>query len=174
MKTTLVTFLAISCILSVSNAADEKPAPDAVVVKVLDKQLPSDDRQKDKFLWDNYSSNPNDKQFGSYSTQKWEDNFEIFAKALVQKTADQKLDSKSLRKALDLVFKYSADKIAYLPVAVYQTTLDNSPVWLITVKWEYLLREQDLKKFKDPGLGHIRIFALDQKTLKKVGFVTCM
>lgn len=73
----------------------------------------------------------------------------------------------ALSKALDLVLKDSKDKIAYLPVGAYQTTLDGDLVWIITVKWEY-------PDFGDnPELGHIRMFAFDQKTLKQVAFCTC-
>jgi hypothetical protein len=86
---------------------------------------------------------------------------------LVRKADDQHLDSASLHKVLDLVLKHSKGKIAYLPVGAYQTTLDGSPVWIVTIKWEYLSMEEGAE------LGHIRIFAFDQKTLKQVAFVTC-
>ena len=62
MKAILVRFLAIGCISSVSYEADEKPAPDAVVVKVLDKPLPFDDGKRDEFLWDDFPSNPDRKK----------------------------------------------------------------------------------------------------------------
>jgi hypothetical protein len=67
---------------------------------------------------------------------------------------------------LGLVLKDSKDEIAYLPVGAYQTTLDAKPVWIIVVKWEY-------PSFEGSGLEHIRIFAFDQKTLERVGYMTC-
>ena len=109
----------------------------------------------------------NPKQFNSYTTGHWKDSFELFAAALISKANKQKLDSTSLRRALDLVLKHSKDKIAYLPVGAYQTTLDGKLVWIITVKWEYPPEEGET------GLGHIRMFAFDQKTLEQVAFDTC-
>ena len=73
-------------------------------------------------------------------------------------------ESFRVSKALDLVLKDSKDKIAYLPVGAYQTTLEGKPIWIIRVKWEYPPMG---------SLGHIRMFAFDQKTLRQVGVVTC-
>jgi hypothetical protein len=137
------------------------------VVKLLEKPLPTEERKKEAFLWDNFANKPEEKKFDSYGTEKWKRNFSLFAKSLVQKAAEQKLDSASLRKALDLVLKDSKDKIAYLPVGAYETTRDGKPTWIIAVKWEYP------SEGANPGLVHIRVFAFDQKTIKQVGFVTC-
>jgi len=95
--------------------------------------------------------------------------FYDFQQSLGPKGDGQKLDSASLRKALVLVLTHSQDKIAYLPVGAYQTTLDGNLVWIITVKWEY----PDMGNGESPELGHIRMFAFDQKTLKQVAFCTC-
>jgi hypothetical protein len=57
----------------------------------------------------------------------------------------------------------SKNKPTYLPVGAYQTTLNGDPVWIIIVKWGS----------GKEGLGHIRIYVFDQKTLKQVGYVTC-
>jgi hypothetical protein len=167
MKTYL-SILAILCFSVCSQAADEKPAPDAVVVKVLSAPLPHEEDKRAKFLWDTFANKPEEKQFNHYTTEKWKDNFAVFSKALIQKAKDQNLDTDSLRKMLDLVLKHSKGKIAYLPVGAYQTTLDGGPVWIITVKWEYPSKDEA------PGLGHIRMFAFDQKTMKQVAFDTCM
>jgi hypothetical protein len=165
MKTIII--LAISCLPFFSYAADEKPGPDAVVVKLLDKPLPLEVDKRDKFLWVNFANKPEEEKFSSYGANKWKDNFAAFAKSLAKKADDQKFDSASLRKALDLVLKDAKDKIAYLPVGAYQTTLDGKLIWIITVKWEYP------SMGKNPELGHIRMFAFDQKILEQVGFITC-
>jgi hypothetical protein len=166
MRTALLVFV-VSCCASVAYAADEKPGADAVVVKVLDSALPSKENEEEKFLWKHFANKPEEQKFNSYGTDKWKDNFSLFAKSLVQKADNQNLDSASLSKALDLVLNDSKDKIAYLPVGAYQTTMDGRPVWIITVKWEYPLMGENT------DLGHIRMFVFDQKTLKQVGFVTC-
>ena len=139
-----------------------------MVVKVLSAPLPHEEDKRAKFLWDTFANKPEEKQFNHYTTEKWKDNFVVFSKALIQKAKDQNLDTDSLRKVLDLVLKHSNGKIAYLPVGAYQTTLDSDPVWIIIVKWEYPSKDEAL------SLGHIRMFAFDQKTMKQVAFDTCM
>jgi hypothetical protein len=170
MRTLLVIIFAAACISSSSRGADERPGPDAVVVKVIDTALPTKEKKQAQFLWDTFANQPDEKKFNSYTAEKWKETFSIFATALVKKAGDQKLDSVSLRKALDLVLMDSKDKIAYLPVGAYQTTSDGQLVWIITVKWEYpSMGPND----QSVGLGHIRAFVFEQKTLKKVGFMTC-
>jgi hypothetical protein len=68
-------------------------------------------------------------------------------------------------------FEDSKGKIAYLPVGAYQTTLDGRLIWIVTVKWEYPTMGSSGESV---GLGHIRMFAFDQKKLKRVAFCTCM
>ena len=155
------------CFSLSSFAAEQTPAADAVDVKVLAKPFPHEEEQRDKYLWDNFANEPAEKQFDAYGTEHWKDNFKSFASTLVNKAAGLKLDSKSLRKVLDLVLTDSDDKIAYLPVGAYQTTLDGELIWIITVKWEYP------SLGKGSGLGHTRKFAFNQKSFTKVGFVTC-
>ena len=160
---------AIACIISVSYAADEKPAADTVVVKVLSQPLPSEDEKQANFLWDSFANKADEQKFNSYTTENWKETFSAFTGALQKKADELNLDSQSLRKALDLVLKDSGGRIAYLPVGAYHTTLDGRPVWIVTVKWEY-----PSKVGKDRlCLGHIRAFVFDVKTLKQVGFMTC-
>jgi hypothetical protein len=171
MKLHLVVFLAFACGSLASFAVEEKPPPDAVVVKALHRPLPSAEDKKHEFLWNNFANQPDERKFSAYTTEKWQKTFEVFAAALVKKAQSQKLDSASLRKALDLILKNRKEDIAYLPVGAYHTTLDGKPVWIVTVKWEY---PSFAPKGESANLGHIRIFVFDQKTLKQVGFVTCM
>jgi hypothetical protein len=167
MKTFLIVGIAVLCFLQFAGADDKRPEPAEVVVRVLNEQMPHEESKRTGFLWNTFANKPEEKKFNSYSTKNWKENFVVFAKTLVQKAGDQKLDSQSLRKALDLVLEQPKNKTAYLPVGAYQTTLDSNPIWIITVKWE---------SWSDPEstLGHIRIFAFDQRTLKQVAFATCM
>jgi len=168
VKPMTLLLLLITCFADMAKAGGAKTKPEAVVVKVLSLELPHDEDKRSQFLWHNFANQPEENQFNSYTTEKWTDNFNLFAAILVHKAERMKLDSHSLRKVLDLVFKDSKKKIAYLPVGAYQTTLDGHLVWIITVKWEYPPQEGSEE------LGHIRMFAFDQKTLKQVGFETCM
>ena len=168
MKTYLSIFIAIMCFSSFSETVGERPAPDAVVVKVLSVPLPHEETNRAGFLWNTFANKPEEKQFNHYTTEKWKDNFAVFSKTLIQKAKDQNLDTDSLRKILELVLKHSRGRVAYLPVGAYQTTLDGNLVWIITVKWEYPSKDEAL------SLGHIRMFAFDQKSTKQVAFNTCM
>lgn len=170
MKISLSLFVAMVCLASLAHAADPKPGPDAVVVKVLDTPMPREARMQSRFLWDTFANKPEEKQFKCYTMDKWRDNYAVFAKTLVQKARDQKLDAESLRQVLNQVLKHAKGGIfhlgyglAYLPVGAYQTTLDGKLIWIVVVKWEG----------KEGELGHIRMFAFDQKTLKQVAFKTC-
>lgn len=171
MKSICASLFLLACIASVSHAADEKPTSDAVVLKVLDTPLPSAEDEKAQFLWDKFANKPDEQKFNSYTTEKWKNAFLEFAAALVRKAESQKLDSVSLRKVLDTILKESKDQIAYLPVGAYQTKLDGSLVWIVTVKWEYAPKGENAKNH---GLGHIQMHVFDQKSLKQVGFNTCM
>lgn len=168
MKTFIIILLATLSLSTSSHAVDDKPSSDAVVVRVLDAPLPHDAKEQRKFLWDTFANKPEEQQFSSYGTDKWREHFADFAKVLVRKANDQKLNSESLRKALDLVLGLSKGKTAYLPVGAYQTTLDGNPVWIITLKWEYP------RDGKESNLGHISMLAYDQKTLRLVGGNTCL
>jgi hypothetical protein len=109
-------------------------------------------------------------RFDSYTTEKWRQTFAVFAAVLVKKAYDQKLDSVSLGKALDLILNDTKEEIVYLPIGAYQTTLNGKLVWIVAVKWEYASMSQVLNTV---NLLHIRGFVFDQKSLKQVGFVTC-
>jgi hypothetical protein len=171
MKIALCLCLAVAFRSTALFADEVKPPPEAVVVKVLQTPLPAEEGKKHEFLWDNFANQPDEEKFKAYTTEKWKETFKVFAAALVKKADAQKLDSASLRKALDLVLKHSKDEIAYLPVGAYQTTLDGGLVWIVTVKWEY---PSMAEKGQTVNLGHIRAFVFDQKTLKQAGFITCM
>ncbi len=140
---------------------------DATVVKVLESSLPDHEAQRKRFLWDKFVNQPEERKFNYNKTDKWRDNYSKFAQSLIRQAQIQKLDSASLRNALDLVLQDAKERLAYLPVGAYQTTLNKQPIWIITVKWEYSPAGDNTE------LSHTRVFAFDQKTLEQVGFVTC-
>jgi len=150
------------------QATGERPPPDAVVVQLLTEPLPHAKDKRAKFLWDNFANQPTEQQFNAYTTEKWKDNFSIFADALVQKANNQALNSDALRRILDLLLRQTKGETAYLPVGAHQTTLDGSPIWIVTMKWE------SPSTGDAANLAHTRIVALDQKTLKNVAFIECL
>ncbi|MGC3960638.1 MAG: hypothetical protein QM813_22705 [Verrucomicrobiota bacterium] len=164
----IIATLIIACSIFSAHAAEDKPGVDTVVVGVLDLPFPTKEEEKFTFLWEKTGFKSNAK-FDSYTTENWEDNFAAFSKSLVRKAESQKLDAASLNKALDEVLSDSKGKIAYLPIGAHQAKIDEGLVWIITVKWEYPLAAPNHKQ----ALGHIRKFVFNQKTLERVGFVTC-
>ncbi len=161
---------ALVCATGNAFAADAKPAPGDVVVEILKKPLPSKEDARSRFLWDGFANKPDERKFGSYTVVAWKENYAAFSEALVKKAEERKLDSTSLRKALDQTLRHSKDRLAYLPVGAYQTALDSGLVWIVTVKWE---RAGSGEQAPNLRLSHIRAFAFDQKSLKRVGFMTC-
>lgn len=156
------------CLLLLSQAAEGGSGKDNVVLAVLDSPFPVDSEQMQEFLWKQVASRPEASNFSSVSTSKWKNKYRRFADTLIQKAADQKLDSVSLRKVLHLILDHSGGKIAYLPVAAYQAMKDDKPIWIVTVSWEYPLINNRYTRFY-----HVRVFAFDQETLTQVGYVTC-
>lgn len=165
---------AMACMSTQSHAVDEKPPPEAAVVKIADKPIPPEKDEQEKFLWDAFLGKPDEQIFESYTTENWKKTFAAFAASLTKKAADQGLDSVSLGKALDFVLAHAESNSdyprAYLPVGAYQTSLGGKSVWVISVKWEETSMIID---GKSPTLTHVRAFVFDQKSLKLVGFTTC-
>lgn len=147
---------------------DPVAAPDEVVVKVMNTPLPEQSDQMMAFLWSTFANQPDEEKFSSYGSENWKETYEVFSSSLVKKAGALKVNAESLGRVLQLVLKHSEDKIAYLPVGAYQTTLNDRLVWIITVKWEYP------SMGGEGGLGHIRMFVYDQKSFKQLGFNSCM
>ena len=146
-------------------SAGLKVGPDAVVVKKLDAAMPADEDKRAEFLWDQFANKAEEVKFSTYGTGDWEKNYSAFADTLVRKARESELQGNSLQKVLELI-RASAGGMTYLPVGAYQATLNNDPIWIVVVKWE--------NAGANAPLGHVRIFAYDQKTLRKVGFETCI
>lgn len=167
----LATFLAFGASAAEPDEPKSTSSPDDVVVKALDAPLAKE--EDGSACLDAFFNHPDEMKFDIPLTKDWRKRFEAFAKSLLRKATDQKLDSGSLSKALDLVLKHAGkdgeeDQIAFIPVGAYQATFDKRPVWVVAVKWEYPSAGDD-----EILMGHVRIFAFDQKTMKRVGFCTC-
>ena len=167
MKFCFITLLALLSFCSCSTLSKDDSTPNGVVVKVLTQPLPKDAAKKQAWLADVCKAD--EERFGSYSNRNWQTNYAAFARALFQKAEALKLNAASLRSSLELILQ-DAHKEAYLPVAAYQTSLEGELVWIVTVKWEHALWFGNERV----PLSHIRAYAFDQKTLKEVGFTTCM
>jgi hypothetical protein len=172
MKPALILLLTLLGICSCSRPPEEEdPTPGEVTVRVLKKSLPAAERKRGDFLWWNCANKSQGRRFSSYTSENWKSNYMVFSKALLQKAEGMKLDSASLGRVLDLVLKDSQDKMAYLPIGAYQSSLGGAPVWIVTVKWESAPSGSNVQRAF--ALGHIRAFGFEQKTLKQVAFTTC-
>jgi len=157
----LFTALVLACAVPATQAS-EPPPPSAAVVKVLDKPLPPKEG-RGKFLI-GLAESEELRQFESYTTRDWRRNFDRFAASLVQKAGEQKLDSSSLRKVLDLILQGPPKPGACLPVAAYQTTLENKPIWIVILK---------RSNFSDEPATHFAVYAFDQRTWGRVELIQC-
>ena len=160
--------LAAICLLLLSQAAEGRSSKNTAELLILDTPLPTDPNQMEEFLWKHVAIRPEAGNFPSASTSKWKEKYKRCADTLVRKAANQKLDSVSLRKVLDRVFAHSQGELAYLPVAAYHAKMGDSPVWIVTVRWEYPLINDRPTEFY-----HVRVFVFDESALTQVGFVTC-
>lgn len=172
VKTGVVLLVIVIGLCSCSRSTNSGADSSTLIVKVLKKPLPGPEDKRKKFLVRTFFKE--ERKFSSYTTDNWKSNFTAFATVLVRKAQDQKLDSASLRRVLDLVLQESEERIAYLPISAYQTTLNGSLVWIVVVKWEYPAMDSSDGGQREPlSMGHIRAFGFDQKTLKQVAFMTC-
>jgi len=69
MKSICSIFYLLACI-SFTWGAEQKPTAKDVVLKVLDKPLPSEETAKASFLWDNFANKPDEQKFNSYTTNR--------------------------------------------------------------------------------------------------------
>ena len=167
--------LPIFIVLLIAPAAfaTEQPGPDDVLVQVMTAGVPHDQRERPRFLWDQFANKPQERKFIYHSrTAQWKKDFAVFADALVRKAREQSLNADALHRALDRILRESDPNVAYLPVGAYQSTLDGKPVWIVTVDWENLSMRVGTDP-EDIKMGHIRMFAYDQKSGERVGFMTC-
>ncbi len=159
----LFSLLAVVCCLAGCATSRD------VVVGKLGHDLPSDENARGTFLWYRFANKHAESKFGSQTTKGWEDKYDNFSRALVNKAESKGFDSVSLAKILQLIYADS-NGVAYLPVGAYQTNLGADLVWIVVVKWE------------GPGkvegrwltMQHVRMYAFKQGDLEKVAFKTCM
>jgi hypothetical protein len=158
----LLTTLMLLCLVPVAQDT-EPPPPSAAILKVFDKPLPAEEQKRPRFLLD-FAERKELRQFESYTTRDWRRNYDRFAASLVQKAGEQKLDSASLRKVLDLILQGPPEPGACLPVGAYQTTLENRPIWIVVLK---------RSNAPDQAATHFAVYAFEQRTLGRVELVQC-
>jgi hypothetical protein len=86
----------------------------------------------------------------------------------------KKLDSESLIKCLDTINNINK-AIALIPIAAYQAHMDETLIWVISCKWEYL---SDMGTINDGQqqcieYGHIRQWAIETNEFSIIGYWTC-
>jgi hypothetical protein len=136
-----------------------------VTVQILSEPLPSDRAELNSFLWDNFISGVEPSRF-ECPILRWQERWETFAQALVDKAKADSLDAESLQICLAKVLE-DAGRNAYLPISASYATYRGAPVWVILVKWEWA------DSSPQEVLGHARVYVLDAKEARQLGFVTC-
>ena len=171
MRVTRLLACLVACSLRLAWA-DSVPGPNEVLVAQIAEPLPHDKSKREQFLWDTFANKPQEQKFIYYHPVDWKQDFATFAQTLVRKATEKSLDAASLSRALAAILKDADPEVAYLPIAAYQTTLDGKPIWIVTANWEYASWVAKAR----PGriaMGHIRMFAFDQKTTELLAFMTC-
>ncbi len=135
------------------SASSATPTPDAVKVRKLKEALPPESAVSEQRI---YLNGLIDKTFlslvlsGSDHAAQWD----TFAKSLVEKARQAKLNATTLQSVLGAV---RSSRRGFLPVGAYSTECDREPVWIIVTQ----------------GDGHYTIFAYTAKGLREVGGSTC-
>jgi len=144
--------------------------PEEVVVRKIEESLPDDEEKTSEFLWSRFANKPEEKRFDHVATAAWDAAWLMFANSLTKRAREAGLDSESLQKVLDAMSKDPVNSKPCLPVGAYQSARNGNPVWIVVVKWG-----QETQTNPDIQIigGHVRVFAFDQKTLKKIGFTSC-
>lgn len=149
------------------ESSESLPAAGAVFVAQLEKELPREQEAASRFLWENFATKPEAKQFRSLSTRGWKQTAREFEVALLEKAQNLKLDAVALKRCLKAVSDETSG-LAWVPVGAYLVTQEKQPIWIVVCRWESLGGAKEVQK-----LGHVRVFAYNTKRIRKVAFVTC-
>ena len=136
----------------------------AVVVNIFKEGLPVEAERLERFLWNNFMNKPEEESF-TCPVRGWEERYHSFSRSLIEKATAQSLEGESLRKSLDFILA-DTGKNAYLPVGAYYATFQGNPAWIVVVKWEW-------SKLANELLSHARVYVIEVKSTRIVGFVTC-
>jgi hypothetical protein len=145
-----------------------------VIVRRSDVELPKDRDNMRRFLWNNFENKREGQESITVQSKDRMATFKEYRQALVAKAKAQSLDDQSLDKCLEVVLVDSQGTaggrtgLAYLPVGAYSAKQADRPAWVIVVGWEKLLDLPTGQPF-----GHVRVFAIDAKSLEIIGFCTC-
>jgi len=148
-------------------AAVEAKLTSLVIVKVVQAQLPEDQSKRDAFLsglW----MDENKSVWRGAKLRNWRSQFKTMKQTMLDRAQEQHLDVVSLRNALDEIFKEAGTRKAYLPISALQAEYQGKSVWVVHVVWEFA----GLKK--RVGFDHVRSYAFDQATGRKIAFITCL
>ncbi len=136
-----------------------------MVVSVFKHELPVEVESLNQFLWDNFMNRPEVDSFHC-RVWGWEEKYDAFSRSLVKKAIARLLDSETLGKSLAVILADRGNN-AYLPVGAYYASYNGKPAWIVAVRWEWA----DVSSRE--VFGHTRIYVLDARCTRIVGFVTC-
>jgi hypothetical protein len=164
MRTIILLLLLGTCSGAFAGQSSKNQSEGWVYIRSIRGRQPIVSVQRGEF--------PADHRFMEFDVQtarRWQTNYAVFSKALVEAAHKNGLDSPSLAKILQNVRTASENKgLAVLPVAAHSTKSDGEEVWVVTFRWENATWVA-----KDASLTHIREFTFTRKTLKQIGFSTC-
>jgi hypothetical protein len=153
-----------------------------VRVYVLATPLPADSTELDSVLWEHFIRGPVSEQSMCPMGEGEGSRVDSFARSMIRQASADSLDAESLRRCLAIVQNQpgashsdGASQVKHrsemslirtgssLPVGASHGEYKGVPVWVILVKWGWLME----------GLEHARVYVLDAKDGRQIGFATC-
>jgi hypothetical protein len=108
-------------------------------------------------------------EFRGEIAERWQTNYALFSKALVEAAHKDGLDASSLDKILQNLRTAPENKrLAILPYAAHWTKSNGEEVWEVALRWE-----SESGVAHGASLAHARVFTFTRNTLKLIGFWTC-
>ena len=126
----LVLFLALAPLLTfaepapklVNEVAEIDQIANDLIVATTNIELPANESDRARYLWDTFANKPEEKQFAGITTKDWRAKWDRLAGLLVKKAAEASLDSENLRLSLKSLRHGQTEMTMGVPVPAIQSS----------------------------------------------------
>jgi hypothetical protein len=165
-------------VTSLASRAAEAECLDStgVLVHVLATPLPADSTELDSALWKDFIRGPESERPLCPMGEGEGSRVDSFTRSMARQAAADSLEAESLRRCLAIVQNLGQVRHqgrrssmnlfragASLPVGASLGEYRGVPVWVILVKWGWIME----------GLEHARVYVLDARDGRQIRFATC-
>ena len=160
-----------SALLASGLTADDvsPPLPQAARMARLEKQLPTDRREAESFLWSEFAKDEKEMDVPDLKVAAWQSLRDAYVSALVSDAKASGMEADALLRILKRIDS-ERQTLALVPVEAYRTTQGTRNVWIVICRWEM----ESLRANANVRMGHVRMFAYDIESLERLAFRTCM